>query len=121
MRTLPTSITSLNLGYSEVVVTATDIRGATVSQTFRIMVRESSEAVDLYPNPVKDYLYVRTSEEASADIKVISSLGKIVFEQALSISPFTPATVDMRDMAGGIYTVKVTYDGETYTKTIVKL
>ena len=114
-------ITSLNLGYSEVVVTATDIRGATVSQTFRIMVRESSEAVDLYPNPVKDYLYVRTSEEASADIKVISSLGKIVFEQALSISPFTPATVDMRDMAGGIYTVKVTYDGETYTKTIVKL
>ena len=114
-------ITSLNLGYSEIVVTATDIRGATVSQTFRIMVRESSEAVDLYPKPVKDYLYVRTSEEASADIKVISSLGKIVFEQALSISPFTPATVDMRDMAGGIYTVKVTYDGETYTKTIVKL
>ena len=114
-------ITSLNLGYSEVVVTATDIRGATVSQTFRILVRESSEAVDLYPNPVKDYLYVRTSEEASADIKVISSLGRIVFEEAISISPFTPATVDMRNMAGGIYTVQVTYNGETFTKTIVKL
>lgn len=114
-------ITSLNLGYSEVVVTATDIRGATVSQTFRILVRESSEAVDLYPNPVKDYLYVRTSETASADLKVISSLGRIVFEEALSISPFTPATVDMRKMAGGIYTVQVTYNGETFTKTIVKL
>jgi len=114
-------ITSLNLGYSEVNVTATDIRGASVTQTFRILVRESSEAVDLYPNPVKDYLYVRTSEEASADLKVVSSLGKIVFEDTLNLSPFTPATVDMREMAGGIYTVQVVYNGETYTKTIVKL
>ena len=114
-------ITSLNLGYSEINVTATDIRGAAVSQTFRILVRESAEAVDLYPNPVKDYLYVRTSETASAELKVISSLGKTVFDESLSLSPFTPATVDMRKMAAGVYTVQVTYGGETYTKTIVKL
>ena len=114
-------ITSLNLGYSEVVVTATDIRGATVSQTFHILVRESNEAVDLYPNPVKDYLYVRTSETTSADVKVISSLGRIVFEETLNLSPFSPASVDMRNMAGGIYSVQVTCSGETYTKTIVKL
>ena len=77
--------------------------------------------MDLYPNPVKDYLYVRTSESASADVKVISNLGRIIFEESVSISPFTPATVDMREMAAGIYTVQVTYDGKTYTKTIVKL
>ena len=114
-------ITSLNLGYSEVTVTATDIRGKSVTQTFRILVRDSQEAVDIYPNPVRDYLYVRTSVSASADLKLVNALGHTVFEESLTISPFDPARVDLREVAGGTYTVLVEYEGETISKTIVKL
>ena len=114
-------ITSLNLGYSEVTVTATDIRGKSVTQTFRILVRDSQEAVDIYPNPVRDYLYVRTSVSASAELKLVNALGYTVFEESLTISPFEPARVDLREVAGGTYTVQVEYEGETISKTIVKL
>ena len=102
-------------------MTATDIRGKSVTQTFRILVRDSQEAVDIYPNPVRDYLYVRTSVSASAELKLVNALGYTVFEESLTISPFEPARVDLREVAGGTYTVQVEYEGETISKTIVKL
>lgn len=114
-------ITSLNLGIAEVTVTATDIRGDTAQQKFRILVRESSEVVDMYPNPVVDYLYIRTDNETSADIRIVSSMGQEVFTETVSISPFDPARVDMTSMPGGCYTVQVVCSGTTITKTIVKL
>lgn len=114
-------ITSLNLGICQVTVTATDVRETSVTQTFRILVRDSSEAVDMYPNPVVDYLYIRTDKEVQADIRIVSSLGQEVYNQALPISPFEPAKVDMTGIPGGSYTVKVASNGATVTKTIVKL
>ena len=88
-------VTALGLGYAEVTVTATDVRGEQASQHFRILVRESSEPVDVYPNPVKDILYVRTSEEASAQLKLVSVTGATVYENQLTISPFDPAQVNV--------------------------
>ena len=114
-------ITSLNFGISEVTVTATDVREESVTQVFRILVRDSHEAVDIYPNPVVDYMYVRTDKETSASIKIISSLGKVCYEDTVSISPFTPAKIDMQSMSGGSYTVEVVCSGSTITKSIVKL
>ncbi|MCR4860853.1 MAG: S8 family serine peptidase [Bacteroidales bacterium] len=114
-------VTALGLGYANVDITATDIRGEQVSQQFRILVRESSEPVDVYPNPVSDYLYVRTSEEASVDLKLVSLTGATMFEDQLTITPFEPARVDVKGYAPGNYTVILDYAGETITKSIVKL
>ena len=114
-------VTALGLGYAEVTVTATDVRGEQASQHFRILVRESSEPVDVYPNPVKDILYVRTSEEASAQLKLVSVTGATVYENQLTISPFDPAKVNVKDLPAGNYTVILDYAGETIKKSIVKL
>lgn len=114
-------ITSLNFGISEVTVTATDVREESVTQTFRILVRDSHEAVDIYPNPVVDYMYVRTDKEASAEIKIISSLGRVYYDDTVSISPFTPAKIDMQAFPAGSYSVQVSCNGSTITKAIVKL
>ena len=114
-------VTALGLGYADVTVTATDIKGEQAVQQFRILVRESSEPVDVYPNPVRDVLYVRTSEEASAHLKLVSVTGATVYDDELTISPFEPARVNVKDFAPGSYTVILDYAGETITKSIVKL
>ena len=114
-------LTPMNLGYSDVTVVAIDSRGESVSQTFRVLVRDGSENVDVYPNPVKDILYVRTSEEASAQLKLVSVTGATVYENQLTISPFDPAQVNVKDLPAGNYTVILDYAGETIKKSIVKL
>lgn len=114
-------ITSLNLGIAEVTVTATDVRGETVAQKFRILVRTSEEPVDCYPNPVSDYLYIRTSEEATADLSLISPLGATVYKETLTISPFSPAKIDVSSFPAGIYKAIVIYGDKKVEKIIVKL
>ena len=114
-------VTSLGLGYATVSITAADARGEQASQQFRILARESSEPVDVYPNPVKDFLYVRTSESASAQLKLVSVTGATVYENQLTITPFEPAKVDVREFAPGTYTVILDYAGQEIKKSIVKL
>lgn len=114
-------VTALGLGYADVTVTATDVRGEQASQQFRILVRESTEPVDVYPNPVKDILFVRTSESATADLKLVNVSGATVFEDQLTITPFEPARVDVRNLPSGNYTVVLEYSGQEIKKSIVKL
>ena len=87
------------------------------------MLRESTSPVDIYPNPVVDYMYVRTDKETSAEIKIVSSLGRVFYDDEVSISPFDPAKIDMQEMPAGAYTVTVNVksSGATVTKQIVKL
>ena len=114
-------VTSLGFGICEVTITGTDVRGESAVQNFKILVRDGNEPVDIYPNPVSDYLYVRTSEEASTALKIVSSSGAVVYDKTLTISPFDPAKVDMREMPAGSYAVMLEYGGESINKTIVKL
>ena len=113
-------ITPMNYGYATITVTGKDVRGETASQSFKVLVRDGSSSVDIYPNPVTDYLYVRTSEAASASLKLINVLGATVFDQTLTITPFEPAKVDMTNLPGGIYTVVLDYGGNITTSSIYK-
>jgi len=113
--------TSMGYGYAQVTVTASDCLGKTASQTFKVLVRDGNEALDVYPNPVVETLYVRTGEIATADIKVISASGSIVFDKNLTISPFEPAKLDFTGVGAGVYTVRLDYNGNTITKNIVKI
>ena len=111
----------MNYGITEITVTGTDIRGEAVSQTFRVLVRESTKEVELYPNPVLTDLNIRTGEEADVQVKVVSGAGSLFFDGSLHVSPFTPARIDMKDAAPGAYTVSLTMGGKEYKSNIVKL
>ena len=114
-------LTPMNYGYSDVTVTGTDVRGESVSQTFKVLVRDGSSEMDVYPNPVVDDLYIRTGADATLEIKVISSTGATFYGGTAVVSPFAPAVVDMRSAYPGTYSVVVVKDGQTYKKNVVRL
>lgn len=113
--------TVLGYGAVEAVITARDAKGEKASITFKVIVRASDKPVDLYPIPVKDYLYVATEKEGSSQVIIKSATGKTVIEQAVTSSLFSPAQVDMRSFAPGTYSVTVTIGSEQYRSNIVKL
>jgi len=113
-------ITPLNYGISNVSVNVADCKSS-ITRIFKVLVRDGSQPIDIYPNPVEDYLFVRTDKEASADISIYNNMGAAKLSESLKISPFDPAKIDMSGYAPGVYTVKVTYDSNTVSKTIVKL
>lgn len=109
-------------GSTTLTVSATDARGATASIEFRVLVRTSSEAVEAYPNPVQDFLTIRTGKTGDVAVTIYSSLGGKVYEKTLSaVSPFEPAMIDLSSLAAGIYKGVFVTSEETIEKTIVKL
>lgn len=114
-------LTPLNYGISDVTVTGTDIRGETVSQTFKVLVREGSGEVELYPNPVRTNFNIRTGEDRQVEVRVIAASGAVFFEGTLNVSPFSPASVDMTGAAAGAYTVVLTINGKEIKHHIVKI
>lgn len=114
-------LTSMDYGQAEITVSAVDAMGESCSITFKVLVRDGNQPVDVYPNPVSDYLYVRTGENASASVKLVDMQGASVYDKSLDITPFDPAKIDVREMAAGTYTVIVDYSGKKITKNIVIL
>lgn len=114
-------VTALGYGNADVVITASDSRGETCTLTFSVAVKDPSTSLEVYPNPVTDYLNIRTGEEMETTIQIMTSTGASVFESTSPISAFSPAHIDMRDFAPGRYTVNVSYGGNTFTRNIVKL
>ncbi|MBQ0024809.1 MAG: S8 family serine peptidase [Bacteroidales bacterium] len=111
------------IGYGEttMTITATDAMGKSASTSFKVVVRDGSHEIDLYPNPVTDILNVRTAESTSAQVTIFSTSGKKVFDNTSTITPFDPLKVDMKQMNSGTYTV-VVKSGSTETRNnIVKL
>ncbi len=116
-------ITPMNYGISEITVTGADVRGESVSQSFKILVADKSKSVVCYPNPVRDRMYIKTNAAyESVSVKVISSLGSVFLDKELGkADPFEPSSVDMSSAAPGSYTVVVTLDGSMHKTNIVKI
>ena len=95
-------------GSTSVTVTAKDARGLSVSQVFRVLVRDSSRPYDLYPNPVRDVLYLRAGEPQTADVMVSGKAGAVAFyQEGVSLDPFEPLAIDLSGQPGGSYSVRI--------------
>lgn len=114
-------IVSLAYGLARVTVTATDAMGLSVSQQFSVLVRDGSQEIDIYPNPVKDVVWIRTAENQNSVVTIYNSAGVKVFENEGNISPFAPLKVDMSSFSAGVYSVTIAYSGKNIYKQIVKL
>lgn len=114
---------ALKAGKANLTIQATDAQGKSAGISFNLMARDGRQEMDLYPNPVVDDLHIRMGKEVTGEIavKLYASGGKLVLEKILSIDPFNPATLDMRKLSGGPYTIEVNYQGKSIKKSIIKL
>ena len=113
--------TALSYGSVDVTVVAKDARGEKVTFTFKVTVKDPSDPLSLYPNPVKDFLNVATLDLADTEIVISSSTGKVMFHEVMKVSAQDPARIDMTSYVPGTYSVHVKFGGKVYKKNVVKL
>lgn len=114
-------LTALSYGNAQVTITGTDCRGEKASATVNVIVKNPDSPLEVYPNPVSDYLSVRTMEEMDTRVMITTSTGATVYDETAPVSVFNPAVIDMRNCAPGQYRVYVSFGGNEYTRTVVKL
>jgi subtilisin family serine protease len=114
-------IVSLAYGMANVTITATDVLGLSVSQQFSILIRDEQQEIDIYPNPVKDFVWLRTGEDHRSLVTIFNSAGVKVYEDEIDISPFAPAKIDMSTFSGGVYNVNVKLSDKVIQRQIIKL
>lgn len=116
------TLTGVSLGQTELTLVAYDASKASASVTIPVLVRDAGRKADFYPNPVTDFLNIRTGEAVtSASVQVLAANGAAVLtENDMAISPFAPVQIDMTSLSGGMYTVILSYtaaDGSTQSTT----
>ena len=104
-------LTPMNYGNAEISIEGTDVRGETVSQSFRVLVRDGNRSVDLYPNPVQDNLNIRTAENGTYSLKIVSPTGATFYDNTVQTGPFDPVSIDMKSAFPGLYTVCIAREG----------
>ena len=114
-------VTALAYGLVDVKVTASDVRGQSVEFDFKVLVKDPSDPLSLYPNPVKEFLNVSTVDLADTEIVISSSTGKVMYHDVMKVSALQPARIDMSSYVPGTYSVQVRFGGKEYKKNVVKL
>ena len=103
-------------GLATLTVTALDARGEKCAATFQILARDGYRALDIFPNPVTDWLHVRPGTEQKLQVELFNRLGARVYASgSVEAGPFKPLDIDMQGMPGGVYTLRV--NGENFTVT----
>jgi hypothetical protein len=79
---------------------------------------EDSFEFTVYPNPVINRLTLMYGSEVSSEAKVevYNALGQLVFQSTLAASK----EIDCSNFTNGFYFVKVTSNGKSSTKKIIK-
>ena len=113
--------TTLAFGSTDVTIVASDSRGLTCTLTFKVVVKDPKKPLEVYPNPVVDWLNISTLDVVPTTIKIVSSTGKTVYDQTQDVGAVEPARIDMTGCAPGVYSLYVSFSGDDYKKTIVKL
>lgn len=117
------TITTVKTGKATITVKASDYFGQSASREFVMMSRDGSKAMDLYPNPAVDVLNIRMGREVNGttNVKVYSSTGVLVLEEAVVVKPFEPGVLNVSKLSGGTYTLVVVYNGKEVKSNFVKL
>lgn len=114
-------LSAFSYGTCTVDVTAKDARAESAKASFKVLVRDGSAEVDIFPNPVVDFLTVRTAEDKTVDIAVSNKLGAAIYSQNdVPVGPFNPCRIDMSDQPAGVYYIKLVSGDKSEVYSIVK-
>ena len=114
--------TGKKTGMTEVTLTASDAKGESASQTFALVVRDSSTPLDVYPNPADDHIFIRPGAESiEASAQILNQAGVAVYSGSAAIGINSPLRVEVGSLSPGRYTVQLKCGGKVYgTSTFVK-
>ncbi len=114
--------TGKKIGRTNVTLSAADSKGEFASQTFTLVVRDSSNPLDVYPNPATEYINVRPGDEKiDADVVIYNMAGSEVCRLTAGLGINMPLKMDVNRLAPGRYTVSVRVGGKLYgTSEFVK-
>ena len=118
------TFTAMEYGNAKVKIKVSDMAGKFTTDEFLTMCRDDSRPMDLYPNPVKDYMYIRLGNNVrgKADVVIYNSSGiKVLSKNNVDISTFEPGKVDVTALYAGNYTVVVTFNNKETKGSITKL
>lgn len=116
------TFTGRKVGRTQVTLTAADAKGESAAQSFTLVVRDASAAMDVYPNPATDYVNVRPGVSAlDAEVVIYNAAGSEVSHVSATLGINSPLKLDVKSLAPGRYTVEIRTDGKVYgTSTFVK-
>ena len=114
------SLSTKGYGLTTATVTAADACGASVSFSFRILVRDETRPVDLYPNPVVNTLNIRLGTAGQVNVSITNKVGATVWTGSATAGPFDPMAADLSALPGGTYYVRVENGGVSEVYTIAK-
>lgn len=80
---------------------------------------ELNDGVVLYPNPSNGKFNLNITKDGKYDVTVLNLVGKVVFETQVNKIPST-TTIDLSNVASGVYLVKLNNGKEIISKKIVK-
>ncbi len=110
--------TALKQGSVRIAITATDPKGAaaaggiTVSVIGSAPAADGDVALDIYPNPARDFVKVRTAASGVYDVIVNTASGSTVYSASAAISLDQPHEVDLSGIAPGTYSLVLRKDGK---------
>ena len=113
-------VTPLAYGLSDLTIVAVDAANKECTAPLKILVKDTENPAESYPNPVIDVLTIRTEEEAATHIVLTNSNGVAVFDKTLTVSGFNPAKIDMSKCAPGQYKLRIEYSGNKYERIVIK-
>lgn len=115
------TITSMNYGLTDVTVTAADARNETAVTRFQVLVKDSSKPVELSSTTVTDELVIRTNELRETSITITGQTGKVVYDKVSQVGAFSPAVIDVKGFAPGVYKLEVKIGSDVYTNRFMKI
>lgn len=110
--------TALKQGSVRIAITATDPKGAAAAGGITVSVIGSGPVVDgevgmdIYPNPARDFVKVRTAASGVYDVIVNTASGSTVYSASAAISLDQPHEVDLSGIAPGTYSLVLRKDGK---------
>ena len=94
----------------------------TVTQATGLEIINPAGDFAVFPNPVSDKLYIKSPAGSEPEqIGIYDISGKLVFQPEEKEGENLGTTVFLPGLRKGMYVVRVTYPGKTYTRKFIKL
>ena len=122
-----TTQTATGLPLGEVIVTVTDSKGCSDVLTVNILTTTLEEidgltSLNLFPNPTTGLTQLAVSLERPADVQVeiVDLLGRRIWEHQAGHTDRLYESLDLSGFTSGLYLLRLTVDGRTVTKKLIK-